>query len=128
MIKSELVRVLSEKLPKLQIRDVELAVNCILAQMADALAQGQRIEVRGFGGFDLHHSPARIGRNPRTGESLSLPAKVKVHFKPGKDMKDRVDAARDQFGITDEIELFTTVSYFLLLSLIGFNKSDLNYR
>ena len=101
MIKSELVRALNEKLPELQARDVELAVNCILTQMLDAIVEGERIEIRGFGGFDLHHSPARIGRNPRTGESLILPAKVKVHFKPGKDMKDRVDAARDQFGITD---------------------------
>ena len=101
MVKSELVQVLKEKLPELQQRDVELAVNCILAQMADAIAKGERIEVRGFGGFDLHHRDPRIGRNPKTGESVSLPAKVAVHFKPGKDLKDRVNAARDQCDITD---------------------------
>ena len=101
MIKSELVKVLKEKLPELQQRDVELAVNCILAQMSDAITKGERIEVRGFGSFDLHHRAPRIGRNPKTGESLSLPAKVKVHFKPGKEMRGRVDAARDQCDIAE---------------------------
>ena len=101
MVKTELVQVLKEKLPELQQRDVELAVNCILAQMSDAITKGERIEVRGFGSFDLHHRAPRIGRNPKTGESLSLPAKVKVHFKPGKEMRDRVDAACDQCDITD---------------------------
>ena len=101
MVKTELVKVLKEKLPELQQRDVELAVNCILAQMSDAIAKGDRIEVRGFGSFDLHHRAPRIGRNPKTGESLSLPAKVKVYFKPGKEMRDRVDAARDQCDMTD---------------------------
>ena len=90
---------LKEKLPELQQRDVELALNCILTQMADALAKGERIEIRGFGGFDLHHRGPRIARNPKTGESLSLPAKVAVHFKPGKDMRDRVDAVSGQYGI-----------------------------
>jgi integration host factor subunit beta len=102
VVKSELVHALNEKLPELQLRDVELALNCMLAQMVDALAQGERIEIRGFGSFDLRHRPPRIARNPRTGESLSLPAKISVHFKPGKEMRDRVDAARDQCGITDK--------------------------
>jgi len=101
VVKSELMQVLKEKLPEIQQRDVELAVNCILAQMADAIAKGERIEVRGFGGFDLHHRPPRIARNPKTGEAVNLPAKVKVHFKPGKEMRDRVNAARDQCDITD---------------------------
>jgi integration host factor subunit beta len=101
MVKSELVRALNEKLPDRQLNDVELAVNCILTQMADAIAKGERIEVRGFGGFDLHHRPPRIARNPKTGEAVNLPAKVKVHFKPGKEMRDRVDAARGQCDITD---------------------------
>ncbi|HEY5138375.1 MAG TPA: integration host factor subunit beta [Methylococcales bacterium] len=101
MVKSELVRALNEKLPDRQLDDVELAVNCILTQMADAIAKGERIEVRGFGGFDLHHRPPRIARNPKTGEAVNLPAKVKVHFKPGKEMRDRVDAARGQCDITD---------------------------
>jgi integration host factor subunit beta len=101
VVKSELVRALSEKLPELQVKDVELALNCMLNQMADALVRGERIEIRDFGSFDLHHRPARIGRNPRTGEAVNLPAKVKVHFKPGKEMRDRVDAARDQCGIME---------------------------
>src|SRR5664280_1951845 len=101
MVKSELGHALKEKLPKLQVIDVELALNCILAQMADALAQGERIEIRGFGSFDLHHWPARIARNPRTGEAVNLPAIVKVHFKPGKEMRDRLDAARHQCDIEE---------------------------
>ena len=101
MVKSELVRALNEKLPDSRLDDVELALNCILAHMADALVEGERIEVRGFGSFNLRHRPARIARNPRTGESVDLPAKVKVHFKPGKEMKDRVDAVRDQCDIME---------------------------
>jgi len=101
VVKSELVRALNEKLPELQIRDVEVALNCILRQMADALAQGQRIEIRGFGSFDLHRRSPRIARNPKTGEAVNLPAKAAIHFKPGKEMRGRVDAARDQCGITE---------------------------
>jgi integration host factor subunit beta len=69
--------------------------------MADALVQGERVEIRGFGSFDLHHRPPRIGRNPKTGETVNLPAKVAVHFKPGKDMRDRVNAAHNPCGITE---------------------------
>jgi integration host factor subunit beta len=101
VVKSELVRALKEKLPDSRLDDVESSVNCLLNHMADALVEGERIEIRGFGSFNLHHRPARIARNPRTGESVDLPAKVKVHFKPGKEMRDRVDAAREQFDITD---------------------------
>ena len=97
MVKSELVRALNEKLPERQIRDVEVALNCMLRQMADALAQGQRIEIRGFGSFDLHRRPPRIARNPKSGEGINLPAKVVVHFKPGKEMRERVNASCSQF-------------------------------
>jgi integration host factor subunit beta len=97
-----MVHSLNEKFPELQQRDVELALNCILGQMADALVQGERIEIRGFGSFDLRHRPARIARNPRTGKAVNSPAKVAVHFKPGKEMRDRVDATRDHCGITDK--------------------------
>jgi integration host factor subunit beta len=95
------IHALSEKLPELQQRDVELALNCILVQMADAVARGERIEIRGFGSFDLHHRAPRTARNPRTGETVDLPAKVAVHFKPGKEMRDRVDAARHQCDIEE---------------------------
>jgi integration host factor subunit beta len=101
MTKSELIRALNEKLPDSRLDDVELAVNCLLKHMADAIAKGERIEIRGFGSFDLHHRPARIARNPRTGEAVNLPAKVKVHFKPGKEMRNRVYAALDKCGITE---------------------------
>ena len=101
MVKSEFVLGLNEKLPDSHLDDVESAVNCLLKHMADALVGGERIEIRGFGSFDLRHRPSRIGRNPKSGESLSLPAKVRIHFKPGKEMRDRVDAARDQCDITE---------------------------
>jgi len=102
MVKSELIRALSEKLPDSQLDDVQLVVNCLLKHMADALVRGERIEIRGFGGFDLHHRAPRVARNPRTGEAVELPTKVVVRFKPGKDMRDRVNASRDQCGIADK--------------------------
>jgi integration host factor subunit beta len=101
VLKSELVRALNEKLPELQVKDVELALNCILRQLADAIVQGERIEIRGFGSFNLHHRPPRIARNPKTGEAINLPAKVALHFKPGREMRDRVNVARDKCGITE---------------------------
>jgi len=101
VVKSELIRALNEKLPELPVRDVELALNCILGQMMDALVQGKRIEIRGFGSFDLHCRPPRIARNPKTGETINLPAKVVVHFKPGKEMRGRVNEARDKCGIME---------------------------
>lgn len=101
MVKSELVRALNEKLPERHVSDVELAVNCLLKAIADALVQGERIEIRGFGSFNLHHRPPRIGRNPKTGEAVNLPTKVAVHFKPGLDMRNRVDTARNQCKISE---------------------------
>ena len=101
MVKSDLVNALNERLPELQKRDVELALNCILGQLENALVQGGRIEIRGFGSFDIRHRPPRIARNPKSGEALYLPAKVAIHFKPGKEMRDRVNAASDTFGITE---------------------------
>ena len=101
MVKSELIQALKDKLPELQEKDVELAVNCILSQMIDALAQGQHIEVRGFGSFDLHHLPSRLARNPKTGAMVHSSATVKVHFKPDKDMKDHVNAGSEQCDIIE---------------------------
>ena len=101
MVKSNLVNALNEKLPELQKRDVELALNCILGQLENTLVQGGRIEIRGFGSFDLRHRPPRIARNPKSGEAVHLPARVAILFKPGKEMRDRVDAASDTFGITE---------------------------
>lgn len=101
MVKSEFIRVLSDKLPDLQAGDVELALNCMLNQMSEALVNGERIEIRGFGSFNLHHRPARIARNPKTGEAVKMPTKVAIHFKPGKDFKDRVNGSRDKCQITE---------------------------
>ena len=101
MVKSELIQALKDKLPELQTRDVELAVNCIQRQMEDTLAQGERIEIRGFGSFDCWRNPPRLARNPKTGEVFNLPTKATVHFKAGKDMKDRVNAASDKCKITE---------------------------
>lgn len=101
MVKSELLHALNEKLPELQERDVELALNCLLGQMANALVRGDRIEIRRFGSFNLHHRAPRIARNPKTGETVNLSTKVVVHFKPGKETRDRVNTSRDKCSLTE---------------------------
>ncbi len=101
MVKSELVEELSKKFKELDKNDVELSVNCMLNQMSEALASGERIEVRGFGSFAIRVRPPRIGRNPKTGEPVNLPAKTVSHFKPGKELRDIVDAARGKYKIVD---------------------------
>ncbi len=92
--KSELIENIARKQPQLHYKDVELAVKTIIEQMTQALANGNRIEIRGFGSFSLHFRPARMGRNPKTGEPVPLPAKYVPHFKPGKELRKRVDEAR----------------------------------
>ena len=77
-------------------KDVELAVKTMLEQMSSTLASGGRIEVRGFGSFSLHYRAPRIGRNPKTGESVGLSGKYVPHFKPGKELRDRVNDALDR--------------------------------
>jgi integration host factor subunit beta len=99
MKKSELIAEISAKLPEMEFKDIELAVNCMLTHMTKALEKGERIEVRGFGSFDLHHSSPRLGRNPRTGEPLHIPVKTIVHFKAGKQMRDRVNASHGKRDI-----------------------------
>lgn len=91
MTKSELIAQLSTKQPQLDYRDVELAVKELIDQLSTALAAGQRIEVRGFGSFSLHYRPPRVGRNPKTGDSVQVPDKHVPHFKPGKELRERVD-------------------------------------
>lgn len=78
----------------LTVDDVELAVKNIIDQMSNSLAKGGRIEIRGFGSFSLHYRPPRMGRNPKTGESVSLAGKYAPHFKPGKRLRDRVNEGR----------------------------------
>jgi integration host factor subunit beta len=92
MTKSELIEILAAKNGHLNHKDVELAVKSLLEQMSWALATGQRIEIRGFGSFSLHYRPPRIGRNPKTGDSVALAAKHVPHFKPGKELRERVNA------------------------------------
>ena|SRR4030067_1049628 len=92
MTKSELIAQLSAKQPQLDYRDVELAVKELIDQLSTALAAGQRIEVRGFGSFSLHYRPPRVGRNPKTGDSVQVPDKHVPHFKPGKELRERVDS------------------------------------
>jgi len=91
MTKSELIELIAAKQSHLPAKDVELAVKQILEIMSDALAQGQRIEIRGFGSFSLHFRPPRQGRNPKTGETVALAGKYVPHFKPGKDLRERVN-------------------------------------
>jgi len=92
MTKSELIAQLAGKQPQLDYRDVELAVKELIDQLSTALSAGQRIEVRGFGSFSLHYRPPRVGRNPKTGDSVQVPDKHVPHFKPGKELRERVDS------------------------------------
>lgn len=94
MTKSELIERIAQKQTQLAYRDVELAIKTILEHMAECLATGDRIEIRGFGSFSLHYRPGRVGRNPKTGTAVSLPAKYVPHFKPGKELRERIDGSR----------------------------------
>lgn len=91
MTKSELIDSLFHKHSQLQKADVETAVNTILSGLSNALANGDRAELRGFGTFELNHRPPRKGRNPKTGESVAVPAKAVPHFKAGRELRERVD-------------------------------------
>jgi len=91
MIKSELVQLIAERNPHLYQRDVEHVVNAILDEIVDALAQGDRVELRGFGAFSVKNRPARTGRNPRTGETVTVDEKHVPFFKTGKDMRERLN-------------------------------------
>ena len=93
MTKSELIARLSVRHPHLVAKDAELAVKTILEAMASSLAQGQRIEIRGFGSFSRNYRPPRVGRNPKSGEAVLVPGKHVPHFKPGKELRERVDVA-----------------------------------
>ena len=90
MTRSELVALLASSQDTLSREDVDAAVKIILHRMSDALAGGERIEIRGFGSFTSVPRPARIGRNPRTGEPVAIPARHAPHFKPGKELRERV--------------------------------------
>ena len=92
MTRSDLVAQLAERFGQLTHRDTEFAVKTILDAMSAALAKGHRIEIRGFGSFSINRRPPRVGRNPRSGEQVVIPEKLVPHFKPGKALREAVDA------------------------------------
>ena len=94
MTKSELIEQLAEQHAHIPVKDVENAVKEILEQMAGSLSSSDRIEIRGFGSFSLHYRSPRTGRNPKTGETVELDGKHVPHFKPGKELRDRVNIYR----------------------------------
>jgi len=91
MTKSELIIRLAGRFPQLVAKDADLAVKMVLDAMTDALARGDRIEIRGFGSFALNCRPPRVGRNPKSGEKVRVPEKHVPHFKAGKELRERVD-------------------------------------
>jgi integration host factor subunit beta len=91
MTRSDLIVKLAERYPQLLGKDAELAVKVILESMASSLTSGDRIEIRGFGSFALNYRPPRMGRNPKSGDKVQVPAKYVPHFKAGKELRERVD-------------------------------------
>ncbi len=108
MTKSELIEKIAQKQSHLAYKDVELSVKSLLEQMSRSLSSGERIEIRGFGSFSLHFRPSRIGRNPKTGESVALPGKHVPHFKPGKELRERVNESlqKSQGKVASKIASF----------------------
>jgi integration host factor subunit beta len=101
MVKSELINHIADRQESLSRKDVELAVNEVLERVSGALSANERIEIRGFGSFSLHHRPPRKAHNPKTGERVFTEAKYTPHFKPGKEMRDRVNESRSLHPIVD---------------------------
>ena len=91
MTKSELIELIASRQTQLSAKDVELAVKTIIEHMSQTLAVGERIEIRGFGSFSLHYREPRKGRNPKTGDAVELTGKYVPHFKPGKELRERVN-------------------------------------
>ncbi len=94
MTRSELILTLAERFPQLLIKDVDVSVKELLDRLSLALVEGDRIEVRGFGSFSLNYRPPRIGRNPKTGEKVTVPGKYVPHFKAGKELRERIESNR----------------------------------
>lgn len=101
MVKSELIGLIAEKLNSLPIKDVEIGINQILECMGSELCNGGRIEIRGFGSFCLHYRPARNAHNPKTGEKVATIPKHTPHFKPGKELRQRVNSQSHLYAIAD---------------------------
>lgn len=98
MTKSELIERIAAKQPQLSVKDIELAVKTVLEHMSQTLASGERIEIRGFGSFSLHYREPRQGRNPKTGDTVELEGKHVPHFKPGKEMRERVNQSIQSYS------------------------------
>jgi len=96
MTKSELIERIAAVQAQLSAKDLELAVKMMLDHMATTLASGNRIEIRGFGSFSLHYRAPRLGRNPKTGEKVQLAGKFVPHFKPGKELRERVNISLER--------------------------------
>jgi len=103
MKKSELIDLLTKKRPHWERKVVELAVACMLERMSEALMANERIEIRGFGSFSLHYHPPFTGRDPRSGVKLNLPARYVPYFKPGKELRQRVDLLRTACQIKQKV-------------------------
>ena len=88
--KKELIEIIANNQGQLPYKDIELAIKTIIESMIDSLKKGKRIEIRGFGSFSLRYRKSRIGRNPKSGESVNIDERYVPHFKPGKDLKERV--------------------------------------
>ncbi len=95
MTKSELINRLAEHFPQLGVKDADFAVKVLLEALSAALVRGDRIEIRGFGSFALNYRPPRIGRNPKSGDKVSVPEKYVPHFKAGKELRERVDLGHE---------------------------------
>ncbi|WP_327313052.1 integration host factor subunit beta [Legionella quinlivanii] len=102
MIKSQLIANLAAKMTHLPEKQVSDGINRILELMSEALISGQRIEIRGFGSFSLHYRPPRNAHNPKTGEKVITEAKYSPHFKPGKELRERVDSSRETIPLQGE--------------------------
>jgi len=104
MIKSELIEHIAARMTHLSEKQVADGINKILELMSKALINNQRIEIRGFGSFSLHYRPPRNAHNPKTGEKVVTEAKHSPHFKPGKELRERVDASRNHYPLPKEEE------------------------
>ena len=94
MTKSELIATISSRQDQLSFKDIELGIKLLLDHMTESLSAGKRIEIRGFGSFSLHYRQARKGRNPKTGVAVDLAGKYVPHFKPGKELRERVNLSK----------------------------------
>ncbi|GGI87348.1 integration host factor subunit beta [Legionella impletisoli] len=102
MIKSELINKIAAEMTHLPEKKISEGVNYILNIMSNALIEGERIEIRGFGSFSLHYRPPRNAHNPKTGEKVITEAKYSPHFKPGKELRERVDTSRKETPIKED--------------------------